>query len=820
MRRILLFTTVLIMVTGAIVTGSPGVFNFQGYLVDNNDNPISGDFEMTFRLYENETGDGALWSESHNVQLNNGNYTVQLGNQNSVNHSGDLWLSLQIDDQQEMMPRYRFETSSDLKRKQTSKQISLNTDGKLNRVSGKQHSNPALSIAEETPLPIDEVMGGPGGIDSEDPKWRLDGPVVWTKDNWGIARGNAGNDFYGDSINTMVSLGVNCNTGTSGQDYYYCTVNGGYNNSARHNYSTVGGGRYNNANTEYSTIAGGNGNNITTGSGAVICGGGANDISATNSAVVGGWDNNIYAEHGFIGSGRWNTVNSHYSTIAGGQHNVTGTSSSGGYYSFVGGGIQDSAIGDYSVVCGGYSNVAAGERAAVGGGQDCEARGDYSVVSGGSSNNASAERAAVGGGHSCSASGEYSVVGGGNINATTDYYGFVGGGYADSALDHGSTVGGGSYNKANATYSFVGGGVHNTASGYSSTVSGGYHNYAGGRASTIGGGQEDTVYSYFGGVASGILNMAGDDANDSCAFVGGGYNNKVFDSYATIVGGKNNFIFPTLGRYSFIGGGSDDTIYWAQYSVIGGGRANLIGDYSSFSVICGGDSNRVDHMGGSNVICGGQHNSVEAYGAYCAVLSGRNNSADGDRNVILGGADNTINGSAQYSLVFGKNVRNNDQNTLMFYDALTWGKLGLNRDADDGGVSYPIHVGTTSANGNGAYLSYGGTWVNTSSREFKENFQPLDGDQLLTVISNMQIDSWNYKDSDEKHIGPVAEDFVEAFDVGTVREDGNRENKYIAAGDVAGVALAGVKELVKIIEQQNAKIEQLERQVAELNKGR
>jgi hypothetical protein len=57
----------------------------------------------------------------------------------------------------------------------------------------------------------------------------------------------------------------------------------------------------------------------------------------------------------------------------------------------------------------------------------------------------------------------------------------------------------------------------------------------------------------------------------------------------------------------------------------------------------------------------------------------------------------------------------------------------------------------------------------------------------------------------------MAEDFVAAFDVGIIREsDGQRDNQYLAASDVAGVALAGVKELLTKIEQLEARIAELE----------
>jgi hypothetical protein len=143
-------------------------------------------------------------------------------------------------------------------------------------------------------------------------------------------------------------------------------------------------------------------------------------------------------------------------------------------------------------------------------------------------------------------------------------------------------------------------------------------------------------------------------------------------------------------------------------------------------------------------------------------------------------------------------------------------------------------VGTDGTNGNGAHLTAGGNWTNGSSRTFKENFESLDSQELLAKISGLPVEAWQYKDSDERHIGPVSEDFVEVFDVGTVRRDGSRDNYYLSPGDVAGVALAGVKELnqqdqelrkeVWRVAEQNEElrkmVEELTQRIAEFEKTR
>ena len=103
--------------------------------------------------------------------------------------------------------------------------------------------------------------------------------------------------------------------------------------------------------------------------------------------------------------------------------------------------------------------------------------------------------------------------------------------------------------------------------------------------------------------------------------------------------------------------------------------------------------------------------------------------------------------------------------------------------------------------------------------KIKENFESLDFDKLKEKIYGLEITFWKYKDSDEKHIGPMAEDFVAAFDVGAKREsDGKRDDQYLAASDVAGVALAGIKELIRENRELRGLILELEKRIEELER--
>jgi hypothetical protein len=170
-----------------------------------------------------------------------------------------------------------------------------------------------------------------------------------------------------------------------------------------------------------------------------------------------------------------------------------------------------------------------------------------------------------------------------------------------------------------------------------------------------------------------------------------------------------------------------------------------------------------------------------------------------------------LTGNAHYSMEFGRGVYVNNAYRVIFFDGSYSGRLGINRDDRDGGISYPIHIGTNTGNGNGAYLTAGGVWTNASSREVKENLEKLDGSEILSKLQSLDIYRWQYKGTDEEHIGPVAEDFYSAFATGT-------DNKYLSSLDVSGVALRAIQELIALTKAQQEKIELLEKKVAELEK--
>lgn len=84
-----------------------------------------------------------------------------------------------------------------------------------------------------------------------------------------------------------------------------------------------------------------------------------------------------------------------------------------------------------------------------------------------------------------------------------------------------------------------------------------------------------------------------------------------------------------------------------------------------------------------------------------------------------------------------------------------------------------------------------------SDRNIKQNFQTVDPQQVLAKVAALPITEWSYKaDATTRHIGPMAQDFHAAFNVGS-------SDKQIAIVDASGVALAAIKGL----DEKNARLE-------------
>ena len=81
--------------------------------------------------------------------------------------------------------------------------------------------------------------------------------------------------------------------------------------------------------------------------------------------------------------------------------------------------------------------------------------------------------------------------------------------------------------------------------------------------------------------------------------------------------------------------------------------------------------------------------------------------------------------------------------------------------------------------------------VFASNSRFKDDIEPTSEDDILSAVKNLPVYKWRYKGDTTKHIGPLAEDFADAF-------GGNPD--YIHAIDAIGALMAATQALAKKVD--------------------
>jgi Chaperone of endosialidase len=112
------------------------------------------------------------------------------------------------------------------------------------------------------------------------------------------------------------------------------------------------------------------------------------------------------------------------------------------------------------------------------------------------------------------------------------------------------------------------------------------------------------------------------------------------------------------------------------------------------------------------------------------------------------------------------------------------------------------------------------TFTAVSDKTKKENFQPVDGEEVLGKIRGFELSRWNFIGHDPKkfrHYGPMAQDFFAAFGHDGVGQIGSETT--INSGDMAGILMIAVQALEKRtaeLKQKEAQLAVLQSQVKEL----
>ena len=223
----------------------------------------------------------------------------------------------------------------------------------------------------------------------------------------------------------------------------------------------------------------------------------------------------------------------------------------------------------------------------------------------------------------------------------------------------------------------------------------------------------------------------------------------------------------------------------------------------------------------------GSSNTVSGDYALAANISGNVNTASGLQSLSqnTSGSGNTASGlNSLY------NNKTGDFNTAMGFGALesnTTGSyntaIGYAASTNAGALTNATAIGSGAVVDASNKIRLGDAAVTviegqvaytfTSDKNEKENFQAVDGAEVLRKIQDLEVTSWNYIGQDPeqfRHYGPVAQEFFAAFGHDGVGTCG--DSTTINTGDLAGILMIAVQAL----EKRTTEVETLRSEIQEL----
>jgi hypothetical protein len=430
-------------------------------------------------------------------------------------------------------------------------------------------------------------------------------------------------------------------------------------------------------------------------------------------------------------------------------------------------------------------------------------------------------------------------------NSVSADFGLIGGGYANTI-------------ETGASYSMLGGGIFNTmmAGARDSTIGGGDNNAIGTNAagSTISGGGYNRIetHAFQSTIGGGAQNAIQGGATSST--ISGGWNNAASGDYATVPGGDNNvagtnslaagnrakathtgsFVWADSTQADFATTASNQFLIRASGGV-GIGKTSpataldvngtvtatsFSGDGSTLAGIApaSGSGNYIqnqtatDQAAAFRIIGNGIFSSgkvgigtsapVYPLDVVAAQAVGRFTTTNNVNGAVVELQNNTASPVNLGAINFNDSTGGTPgQIAYLGSTNLIFRVNGSERMRLDS--SGRVGIGTTSPT-NKLHVAGGVSataFVTTSDRNAKENFAPVSPSEVLDKVAALPITTWNFKDmKDGRHLGPMAQDFYAAFQLGG-------GDTTITSVDPDGVALAAIQGLNEKVEARSQKSE-------------
>ena len=280
-KRFVLFAVGLVAILFLISihtfgTDIPKLINYQGMLTDNSGTPLSGSYNLNFKIWTDTTGGSSLWTEIQNgVQVQNGLFNVILGKVTLLNLAFDQQYWLEVGVGGETMPRIRFTSVGYAYRALVADTAFVNipsSNGWIDAgtVVNLQNSTDSVGIGTAIPSAKLDVSGDINASSS----YKIYGSKVFSVPNWNVFVGlAAGYSNTTGGFNTIIGTNAGDNNTTGNYNIYMGSYAGRFNTKGSGNIAIGSDASYWDSSGSYNTVLGYRaGHNSDTGSYNVFIG--------------------------------------------------------------------------------------------------------------------------------------------------------------------------------------------------------------------------------------------------------------------------------------------------------------------------------------------------------------------------------------------------------------------------------------------------------------------------------------------------------------------------------------------------------------------
>ena len=546
--------------------------------------------------------------------------------------------------------------------------------------------------------------------------------------------------------------------------------------------------------------------------------GAGHTVSGAFHLIAGSTNNVSGGYHGVFGTN--NTVSSYQSVVTGdhntnsGQHNFVGGSynSQAGGTSVVVGRTNTANVLD-SLVAGQSNGLTNVVRSVVVGESNTVPASANSVAILGRNNvvDGQTSGAFTGQGHNVTGSGVGNLVAGtssivsgttmivaGDANTTSAASGLLVG-QANTLSGHNTIAGGTNNANISASNSVVTGGNHVSIGGNELLVAGDKHT-TNASMSIVAGYQNNESGNY--GIVTGLNNIVSGDVNavfgqsstvSGSGNIVGGASNVVASNGSLVTGGA---ITVDAGSGNNIIGGQSHAFTNSPRNIVGGNAATMTNTWESIVV---GDGLQVESP--RSVVAGYAHHVT---GVYSAVF-GQSNTVNATHATAFG-LSHYISGN--FGFATGRAAFISHSGATIIKDTSSTTLSSVIADEIVLKANGGIRAFTNDSITSGATMAAGtSSWVAVSDSSTKTGLGIVDGNTLLSRLSNLNVHRYIFKSDETQavNVGVYADEFNEVFgDILTPKRVG--ELHGLSHQDVDGVLVAAVKALLVRLEAVEARL--------------